>query len=260
MKYAIMSDVHANPQALETALADARAQGCERFVMLGDTTGYGYDAKAALALVKKNFQVVLRGNHDAVCCGQDRSPDAEMNTNYDVDRQQQASLGKTALKWLGTRPYVKVEGPLAFTHGMFLNPEQWGYTMDPQDAAINLEVQKGDLLFCGHTHHAEIWEATRDKQLRRPSDAWGHVTPTEPESRVLLRTPGSRYVVNVGSVGYPRFDLCSTYAICDPAGDSLTLRYLPFDFKHYIEQLIAHKMDFPFWLSRLLQILTESAK
>ena len=43
MKYAIMSDAHANPQVLETALADAHAQGCERFVFAGDVTGYGYD-------------------------------------------------------------------------------------------------------------------------------------------------------------------------------------------------------------------------
>ena len=47
MKYAIMSDVHANPAVLETALADARALGCEKFVMLGDITGYGYDANRA---------------------------------------------------------------------------------------------------------------------------------------------------------------------------------------------------------------------
>lgn len=45
MKYAILSDVHANPAALKTALADARALGCEKFVMLGDITGYGYNSK-----------------------------------------------------------------------------------------------------------------------------------------------------------------------------------------------------------------------
>ena len=55
MKYAIMSDGHANPMALETALADARAQKCEKFVFAGDVTGYGYDVNAALRLVRANF-------------------------------------------------------------------------------------------------------------------------------------------------------------------------------------------------------------
>ena len=59
MKYAIMSDVHANPVALETALADARAHKCENFVFAGDVTGYGYDGNAALRLVRENFDVAI---------------------------------------------------------------------------------------------------------------------------------------------------------------------------------------------------------
>jgi predicted phosphodiesterase len=60
VKLAVMSDVHANPKALETALADARGQGCERFVMLGDVTGYGYDSpkdrnKNLKRIIEKNI-------------------------------------------------------------------------------------------------------------------------------------------------------------------------------------------------------------
>ena len=36
MLYAVMSDIHANPQALARALADAREQGAEKFICLGD--------------------------------------------------------------------------------------------------------------------------------------------------------------------------------------------------------------------------------
>ena len=69
MKYAIMSDAHANPLALKTAIADARSFRCEKFIFAGDITGYGYDAKATLDLVRKNFDVVLLGNHDSACAG-----------------------------------------------------------------------------------------------------------------------------------------------------------------------------------------------
>ena len=55
MKYAIMSDVHANPRVLETTLADARAHKCENFVFAGDVTGFGYDVNAALRLICENL-------------------------------------------------------------------------------------------------------------------------------------------------------------------------------------------------------------
>ena len=45
MKYAIMSDVHANPAALKKAYADAKEQKCEKFLFLGDVMGDGYDEK-----------------------------------------------------------------------------------------------------------------------------------------------------------------------------------------------------------------------
>ena len=80
MKYAIMSDVHANPKALETALSDARAAGCDKFILLGDVTGYGYDPKKTLELVRANFDVVLMGNHDSACVGLE--PEWEVKMNY----------------------------------------------------------------------------------------------------------------------------------------------------------------------------------
>ena len=41
MKYAIISDVHANPAALEKVLADAEQCGVEQVVCAGDMVGYG---------------------------------------------------------------------------------------------------------------------------------------------------------------------------------------------------------------------------
>ena len=50
---AILSDLHANVPAIETALADARARGAERFVCLGDMVGYGADPCFALDWVMR---------------------------------------------------------------------------------------------------------------------------------------------------------------------------------------------------------------
>ena len=197
MKLAVMSDVHANPKALETALADARGQGCERFVMLGDVTGYGYDAKTALDMVRGTFDAVLLGNHDSACAGLEPEWEVIANRNYSIAARAER------------------------------------------------------LLFCGHTHHAAVWEldglalrARFEKRLFRPVE--------KAESVSLGLAKGRRYVINVGSVGYPRVDLCSTYAIWDTERSLVVIRRLPFDFKGYIDEMVSRKIDLPFWLVDLL--------
>ena len=69
MLYAIFSDIHANPQAFDKALADAREQGAERFLCLGDVVGYGPDPRGAVKSVRAACGVTLMGNHDAATAG-----------------------------------------------------------------------------------------------------------------------------------------------------------------------------------------------
>ena len=87
-----MSDAHANPLALETALADARSLGCEKLVFAGDMTGYGYDARAALGLVRENFDVVLLGNHDSACAGLEPAREVAMLSSYALDVEARDKL------------------------------------------------------------------------------------------------------------------------------------------------------------------------
>ena len=107
------------------------------------------------------------------------------------------------------------------------------------------------VLFCGHTHHAAVWEfengslrARLERRLFRPVE--------KAESVPLRLAEGRRYIVNVGSVGYPRVDLCSTYAIWDTERSRVVIRRLPFDFKGYIDEMVSRKIDLPFWLVDLL--------
>ena len=252
MKYAIMSDVHANPAALEAALADARSLGCERFVMLGDTTGYGYDAKRALDLVRESFDIVLMGNHDSACLGFENRPWDLANPNYDLDRSQRSSLSDGDVKWLQGRRPLRVDGGMAFAHGDFTDPKAWNYIMGAEDAAASFEARRERLLFCGHTHHAEVWSVSRSRLVTRPSEGRVKSPPSAPELLEFARKEGARYIVNVGSVGYPRRDLCTTYAVCDPAADSFAIRRLPFDFKGYVKSMLSLGVNLPLWLYDLL--------
>ena len=252
MKYAIMSDVHANPVALETALADALALGCKKFVMLGDITGYGYDAKRAIGIVRENFDIVLMGNHDSACLGMETSPGDIVCTSYDLDRKCRGALADDDVKWLRERRLFCVADGMAFVHGDFSKPRAWNYITDPAVAAVNFSARRERLLFCGHTHHAEVWGLSREKLISRPFDARLKGVPEAPETIEFKLEKGARYIVNVGSVGYPREDLCSTYALCDPKADAFGIRRLPFDFKSYIMAMIDRDIELPGWLAHLL--------
>src|SRR5262249_20471889 len=64
----LLSDIHANSEALERCLAHARGAGISRFIFLGDYVGYGADPAFAVDTVMREVEagaVALRGNHDA---------------------------------------------------------------------------------------------------------------------------------------------------------------------------------------------------
>ena len=169
-----MSDAHANPRALETALADAEKFDCGKYVLLGDVTGYGYDVKTTLKMVREKFDIVLMGNHDSACVGLEPAWEVMAVSNYDK--------GKFRTKF--------------------------------------------------------------EKRFMTPA--------TEPESVSFKLKDGSRYIVNVGSVGYPRNDLCCSYGIYDTEKKAVTIRRLPFDFKSYIMEMLARKINLPMWLCEIL--------
>src|SRR3954447_26529027 len=70
MRYLVLTDIHANLEALDTCLADARGKRCDQTLVLGDLVGYGADPNAVIARVLELKPLaVVRGNHDKVACG-----------------------------------------------------------------------------------------------------------------------------------------------------------------------------------------------
>ena len=253
MKYAIMSDVHANPKALETALADARRLGCGKFILLGDVTGYGYDPKATLEIVRRNFDVVLMGNHDSACVELEPEWEVRMNNNYDFDRMARGLLTEEDRAWLRRRAYLHEEVGFVCTHGDFTQPKTWNYIFCCEAAEQNFLSRSESLMFCGHTHHASIWEQT-GKGVCRLKLEHRFVRPaSKPESISFKMNQTSRYIVNVGSVGYPRNDLCSVYGIFDADARRVKIRRLPFDFMSYITEMLSRNLDLPYWLCDIIR-------
>ena len=236
MLYAIMSDVHANPWALEKALEDARGRGAAKFICLGDVVGYGPDAQGAVKLAREAFDAVLMGNHDAATVGLISSWNFRPEAKAGVFRHG-LELDAEALTWLKGLPHVHRESGFAAVHGSLARPEEFEYIMTEGAAleAFGLMEEDRPLLFVGHTHTSL---AVRRRGPRS-------VDVFDPDELTLAE--GERFILNVGSVGYPRNEAESVYALWDPDTRTVVWRRLPFDYADYAARMDARGVALPDW-------------
>ena len=240
MLYAIMSDIHANPSALEKVLVDAKEQGAEKVICLGDVVGYGPDPVEAVSLCRESCDVVLMGNHDAAVAGLTRT-DNFIAFAQDGVRRHVAELSVDDIAWLRTLPYRYSGRSFLGVHGTLWCPERFFYMYDADQichAFEQLVQRKRSLLFVGHTHQACAFACTAEKRIKMLS-----------AERGFKMEPKAKYIVNVGSVGYPRADLDITYVLYDTGSRQVTYRHLPFDFARYVARLEAKHVALPLWLA-----------
>ena len=241
MKYAIISDVHANPAALLAVLADAEREGAGRVISLGDATGYGYDAVGAVKLLRERTMVHLLGNHDECCAADEQTAAMKACPNYDIDRMHRRMLPPEAIRWLRSRPLVYARRGFACAHGDFDDPGEFNYIMTGEDAFRSFDACDRKVLFVGHTHSAVVVAM----------DPKGKLHVSGPKSFALKK--GWRYLVNAGSVGYPRNDYESIYFIYDGRARKVICRKLEFDFAGYVGHLLDAGMPIPGWLAELIK-------
>jgi len=219
MVYAVVSDAHANPVMLQTALADAKSAGAERFVFLGDASGRNGGAEETVKLVKAGFDVALMGNHDLVCAGLVPGAD-EPGAVHGDDFAQGAALPAELSEWMKARPYFHSERDAAFVHGSFVHPEYFDYVMDPDTALKSFRARSERFLFVGHVHMAKIWEL-------EPGGRVNEIDVPSPEEAFqsfgFLSADGCRYLVNAGSIGSPR-DGYASYVVWDSDSGRITFR------------------------------------
>lgn len=236
MLYAMMSDVHANPWALETALADARAQGAEKFICLGDVVGYGPDAEGAVNLARQAFDVVLMGNHDAATAGVISSWNFRPEARAGVLRHA-GELSGEQVRWLRELPFTHRARTFVAAHGSPAQAEEFPYITDVRSSCAALAAMGAlPLSFVGHTH-VSLWIASRP----------GRALEAE-RSDVLALEAGCRYIVNAGSVGYPRNEAESVYALYDSRRRSVVWRRLPFDYGRYFAAMERKNIYIAPWL------------
>ena len=208
---AIISYLHGNMPAIETAVADALARGAKRLYCLGDIVGYGAEPYQAVCFVRDRVQgahgfepgLCLKGNHEAALIDADGDSDFNPKARAAIQWTAGALLDGDAkvYDWLDTLSPAALDESAMYAHGSPRDPlREYMLPRDRQNpekmrACFDaLAAQERLICFVGHSHVPAIY--FEDGRMYRPS---GTTTPLDLD----LRT-GNRAILNVGSVGQPR--------------------------------------------------------
>jgi diadenosine tetraphosphatase ApaH/serine/threonine PP2A family protein phosphatase len=219
---AILSDIHANLEALNACLEDARRFGARRYAFLGDLVGYGADPGAVVDIVAEHASrgaVVVKGNHDAAA--------AEGETDY-LNHSASLAIEWTRRQLTGAQSQFIRELPLlvrdddaCFVHASASRPEQWDYVDSPRAAEKSAHAAARPCTFSGHVHEQRLFIA----------DAQEHMVSFAPRAGtdVPLRMH-RRCVALVGSVGQPRDgNTAAAYATADFERRVICFHRVPYD-------------------------------
>lgn len=222
MKYAIISDLHANLEALEAVLVDMRPHA-DTVICLGDIVGYNANPNECLELVRNVCDVVISGNHDQAACGLRPYDDFSEYAREAMDWTRR-QLTPAWYQYLRNLPSTAMFGDSWLAaHGSPRDTDEYLF-LTPHFQAAFLYLQE-DLpqvrgCFIGHTHLPMIWQCTFD----------GIVSPVHPTSYTVALQPAHRYIINPGSVGQPRYGKpAASYILLDDQTRTVEFRFVTYD-------------------------------
>ncbi len=221
MRYLILSDLHANWEALQAVLDDVRRE-FDRILCCGDVVGYGADPDPVTEWVRSNVASIVRGNHDKACAGLDDlewfNPVARQSAVWTQAAMKPENLGY--LRDLARGP-ERVHD-FEILHGSPLDEDEYLITgMDAAQAAPYLEAP---VSFFGHTHVQGGFLCHRNGVKRLAG------IRADSDRETLELEPDVYYLINPGSVGQPRDgDPRAAYAVYEPEQRLVTYRRVAYD-------------------------------
>ncbi len=250
--FAVISDVHANVAALTAVLEDIKLMSPGRIICLGDIVGYGPEPKKALSLVRRNCDIVVKGNHDQAAI---EYPEGFNKIAHEAIVWTKKSLkslrlfsSEVRLNWrfLSQLPELYSEDGMLFLHGSPRNPiceyidEDDTFDIYPsgREKLDDIFCMIDHLCFCGHTHIPGIF--TEDYQF---------IHPEELESDFIV-APDKKFIINVGSVGQPRDAFCEASYVLYRDG-RITYRRVEYDVSDTYNKIISNPSLSNFLADRL---------
>jgi predicted phosphodiesterase len=231
VRFLILSDIHANLEALNAVLHDAAPRQYRAILCLGDIVGYGPNPNEVTAWVRANADVVIRGNHDR-CCSGAAAYESFNSVAQCSSRWTQEQLLKEHAHWLLhlDRGPVLVED-IELVHGAPDDEDR--YMFHEHDAEIGFMHAETRLTFFGHTH---VQGGFIGEQFRRFFEVSRlNVLPSE-----MAILPYRTYLLNPGAVGQPRDgDARAAYCIYDSTTRVVEFCRVGYDIRSVQDKILA---------------------
>ncbi len=229
MKIAVLSDIHANLEALEAVLAHALRQKVDRYVCLGDVVGYGANPNECIELLQSLPECPgVLGNHDAAVLGipSNMKPDARR-----VIVWTREVLTPKSMRFLTEMEDLIKWDTIYFCHSNPYRPRNWYYVSEKTYISSSFARSKAKILFVGHTH---VPVAITRKNffcvyIRSPQ-----------HNAVVPVAERNRQIFNGGSIGQPRDgDPRAAYLIYDTVRHVVEFYRISYDFRTAGEKILA---------------------
>jgi predicted phosphodiesterase len=239
LRILLLSDIHANLEALEACLAAAPAY--DLVANLGDVVGYGASPNEVVDRSRELGKIFVRGNHDKAATGllelDDFNPLAAAAAIW-----TRSQLTPEHYEWLHALP----QGPLPLknfeeiqlVHG---SPEdEDAYVVSVGDALVPLIANATPVTFFGHTHlQGGFFANGSSADGFRPE----YRTVGQAESVSLQLKPHTRYMINPGSVGQPRDgDWRAAFALFDTDAQIVHFHRTPYNLKAAQDRIFAAEL------------------
>lgn len=228
MKFAFISDIHGNLEALEEVLKDIEIEKPDEIYVLGDIIGYMSNPKECIDLIQ-NF-TCIQGNHENALFNQ-----AEFNTLKEIPKKSlmwtKEQLDYIDITFLKRLPLTVINKEFNFqcVHGSLEKNNPFRYLEEEKYVKKCFEELKFNILFVGHSHIPKIWEKT--KKIR-------HGKRFVKDGTVIFLEKEKKYIINVGSVGLPRDRIQKgCYVIYDTKENSIKINRFNYDRFKTIEKI-----------------------
>ena len=222
MKTALITDLHANREAVEAVLEHARLQGAQRLVFLGDFVGYGADPAWVVDRVRREVlhgAIAVQGNHDAAAAAGGSS--TMRSAVQALAQWTRSRLSAAQLEFLARLPLQHEEGQALYVHANAFAPAEWAYIGGRADAVRSLRATACRLTFCGHVHAPALYHLSALGKA-------GEFVPTPGVAVPLLAQ--RRWLVIPGATGQPRDgNPAACYAMHDSEAETVTCWRVPYD-------------------------------
>jgi len=225
MRYGIFSDVHSNLQACLEAIKWFKTQGIDQYISLGDIINYGASPVEVIELIRSMHPVIVAGNHDW-----------GIVDKFDINALHQ--FAREALLW--SRKMISVEDKIFLrslkliyreknfvcVHSSLLNPQEFNYIFNSQDALLSICRMEKDICFIGHSHRPISYVLTQDGL-------------SYSKAAFIPISDGRKYIINVGSVGQPRDgDNRGCVCIYDDAKSAVYFHRFEYNIKSAADKII----------------------